>query len=142
MISPVFNRIRRFCKAGRSSGRAFGKRKQPITVRAGVKGTEHGDGRRKHVTPSSRSSRSGDHRRSRIGVKVGWFQGDILTLGIIETVQNHHLVTKETTEIMKIKEADMKVQGELLMELSQNRSLAVWISSIISAVVLIFLLSL
>ncbi|GJS18307.1 hypothetical protein Tco_0412779 [Tanacetum coccineum] len=95
-----------------------------------------------HVTPSSRSSRSGDHRRSRIGVKVGWFQGDILTLGIIETVQNHHLVTKETTEIMKIKEADMKVQGELLIELSQHRSLAVWISRIISAVVLIFLLSL
>ncbi|GJS18303.1 zinc finger CCCH domain-containing protein 37 isoform X2 [Tanacetum coccineum] len=71
-------------------------------------------GSKNHVTPSSRSSRSGDHRRSRIGVKVGWFQGDILTLGIIETVQNHHLVTKETTEIMKIKEADMKVQGELL----------------------------
>ncbi|GKE39100.1 hypothetical protein Tco_1462505, partial [Tanacetum coccineum] len=39
-----------------------------------------------HVTPSSRSSRSDDHRRSRIGVKVGWFQGDILMLGIIETV--------------------------------------------------------
>nr|GEW53847.1 hypothetical protein [Tanacetum cinerariifolium] len=64
----------------------------------------------KHVTPS-RSSRSGDHRRSRIGVKVGWFQGDILTLGIIKTVQNHHLVTKETTEIMKIKEADMKFEN-------------------------------
>ncbi|GKE49910.1 hypothetical protein Tco_1481168, partial [Tanacetum coccineum] len=70
-------------------------------------------GSKNHVTPSSRSSRSGDHRRSRIGVKVGWFQGDILTLGIIETVQNHHLVMN--TEIRKIKEADMKVQGELLV---------------------------
>ncbi|GJV98456.1 hypothetical protein Tco_1553708 [Tanacetum coccineum] len=47
MISPVFNGIRRFCKAGQSCGRALGKRKQPITVRAGVKGAEHGDGRRK-----------------------------------------------------------------------------------------------
>ncbi|GJV08157.1 hypothetical protein Tco_1345813 [Tanacetum coccineum] len=42
MIGPVFNGIWRFCKAGRSYGRALGKRKQPITVRAGVKGAEHG----------------------------------------------------------------------------------------------------
>ncbi|GKF42246.1 hypothetical protein Tco_0125588, partial [Tanacetum coccineum] len=78
-----------------------------------------------HVTPSSRSSKSGDHRRSRIGVKVGWFQGDILTLGIIETVQNHHLVTKDTTEIMKIKEADINVQGELLVKLKVGWTLKV-----------------
>ncbi|GKB57657.1 hypothetical protein Tco_0913843 [Tanacetum coccineum] len=47
MISPAFNGIRRFCKAGRSCGRALGKRKQPIAVRTGVKGAKHGDGRRK-----------------------------------------------------------------------------------------------
>ncbi|GJT68758.1 hypothetical protein Tco_1020238 [Tanacetum coccineum] len=47
MISPAFNGIQRFCKAGRSCGRALGKRKQPIVIRTGVKGAEHGDGRRK-----------------------------------------------------------------------------------------------
>ncbi|GKE94984.1 hypothetical protein Tco_1579839, partial [Tanacetum coccineum] len=39
-----------------------------------------------------------------IGVTVGWSQGNIVMIGIIKTVQNHHLVMK-----------DMKVQGELLM---------------------------
>ncbi|GJS89075.1 hypothetical protein Tco_0771711 [Tanacetum coccineum] len=47
MISPAFNGIRRFCKVGRSCGRALGKRKQPIAIRTGVKGAEHGDERRK-----------------------------------------------------------------------------------------------
>ncbi|GJS38318.1 hypothetical protein Tco_0563361 [Tanacetum coccineum] len=47
-------------------------------------------GSKNHVTPSSRSSRSGDHRRSRIGVKVGWFQGDILTLGLREAPSPPH----------------------------------------------------
>ena len=52
-----------------------------------------------------------------IGVKVGWSQGEVpeVMIGIIETVQNRHLVMEETTEIMIIKEADMRVQGELLV---------------------------
>ncbi|PWA80123.1 Zinc finger, RanBP2-type [Artemisia annua] len=50
-----------------------------------------------------------------IGVKVGWSQGYIVMIGIIETVQNRHLVMEETTEIMIIKEVDMKIQGELLV---------------------------
>ncbi|GJS58280.1 zinc finger, RanBP2-type containing protein [Tanacetum coccineum] len=50
-----------------------------------------------------------------IGVKVGWSQGDILMIRIIETLQNRRLVKEETTEIMILKEADMKLQGELLL---------------------------
>ena len=37
---------------------------------------------------------------------VGWAQGEVpgVMIGIIETIQNHHLVMEETTEIMIIKE--------------------------------------
>ncbi|GJR73814.1 hypothetical protein Tco_0086179 [Tanacetum coccineum] len=73
------------------------------------------------VTPSSRSSRSGDHRCSRRD-SPEYDRGEgrvvsryIVMIGIIKTIQNHHLVMDETTETMIIKEADMKVQGELLV---------------------------
>ncbi|GJY00249.1 hypothetical protein Tco_0357267 [Tanacetum coccineum] len=57
-----------------------------------------------------------------IRVKVGLSQGDIVMKGIIESVQNRHLVMEETTEIMIIKEADMNVQGELLATVLYCRS--------------------
>ncbi|GJU93711.1 hypothetical protein Tco_1318467 [Tanacetum coccineum] len=56
------------------------------------------------VTPSSRNSRSGDHRCSRRdspeydrreGRVVSRY---IVMIGIIETIQNHHLVMDETTK--------------------------------------------
>nr|GEX80628.1 RNA-directed DNA polymerase, eukaryota, reverse transcriptase zinc-binding domain protein [Tanacetum cinerariifolium] len=49
--------------------------------------------------------------RNMIRMKVGLSQGDLIG---IESVQNRHLVMEETTNIMIIKEADKKVQGELL----------------------------
>ncbi|GJU33021.1 reverse transcriptase domain-containing protein [Tanacetum coccineum] len=73
------------------------------------------------VTPSSRSSRSGDHLCSwcdspkydrREGMVVSSY---IVMIGIIETIQNHYLIMDETTETMIISEADMKVQGELVV---------------------------
>ena len=48
-----------------------------------------------------------------------------MMIGIIKTVENHHLVMKETTKILIIKEADMKVQGELLVQLMFNWTLKV-----------------
>ncbi|GKD06378.1 hypothetical protein Tco_1181352 [Tanacetum coccineum] len=69
------------------------------------------------VTPSSRSSRSSDHWRSRRDSPE-----DILMTRIIETVQNRRLVKEETTEIMILKEADMKVQGEPLLLASNTVS--------------------
>ncbi|GKB38575.1 hypothetical protein Tco_0883517 [Tanacetum coccineum] len=60
-------------------------------------------------TPSSRSSRSGDHQRSRRDSPeydrrmVKWSQGNMVIIGIINTVQNRHLVME-----------DMQVQGELV----------------------------
>ncbi|GKE09297.1 hypothetical protein Tco_1412848 [Tanacetum coccineum] len=76
------------------------------------------------VTPS----RSGDHRCSRCdspeydrreGRVVSRY---IVMIGIVETIQNHHLLMDETTEPMIIKEADMKVQGELLLLASNTVS--------------------
>ncbi|GKD58814.1 hypothetical protein Tco_1296323, partial [Tanacetum coccineum] len=61
-----------------------------------------------HHRPSRRDSPEYD------GVNVGRSQGDIVMIRIIETVQIRHLVMGETTEIMILKEADMK----LLLEVS------------------------
>ncbi|GJT64246.1 hypothetical protein Tco_1015726 [Tanacetum coccineum] len=72
----------------------------------------------KSITEEEWSARNASTSQSEVGLS----QGDIVMKGIIESVQNRHLVMEETTEIMIIKEADMKVQGELLATVLYCRS--------------------